>query len=132
MSGRARIRRPFRESIIEAIELSTRALQAIEDRKGIDPIVLNVKGISSITDMLVIVTGSSPPHLKALGDSIEHALKEGGQRCFHRSGSPDSGWVILDYVDVVVHLLTPEARGYYALEKLWGDAEPWQPPIAEG
>jgi ribosome-associated protein len=102
-------------------------LEAIDDRKGIDPVVLNVKGISCITDLLVIATGSSPPHLKALGDEIEHALKQGGERCHHRSGSPESGWIVLDYVDMVVHLLSPEARAYYALEKLWGDAETWRP-----
>lgn len=89
--------------------------------------VLDVRGISTITDMIVVVTGTSPPHLRALLDEIDQALKLGGQRSYHRSGTADSGWMVLDYVDVVVHIMSPEARTYYDLERLWSDGRTWEP-----
>ncbi len=96
---------------------------AIEDRKGMNPVVMNVHGISSVTDYYVIASGNSAPHLNALEEEIETSLKREGAKLYRRSGTPASGWMVVDYVDVVVHLFTEEAREYYALEKLWADAE---------
>jgi ribosome-associated protein len=98
------------------------AWTAIEDKKGLDPVVLDVRELSSVTDYFLMVTGSSAPHVKALAESVERALKETGVRCYRKSGTADSGWIVLDYVDTVVHIVNPETRAFYGLESLWSDA----------
>ncbi|MBO7684516.1 MAG: ribosome silencing factor [Kiritimatiellae bacterium] len=83
----------------------------LEDAKAADVRTYDVRGKSGFTDFFVVATGAAAPHLKALARALPRA---------HRvSGEPESGWVVADYVDVVVHLFSAEARAYYALEKLW-------------
>jgi ribosome-associated protein len=96
------------------------ARQAIEDKKAANIAVYNVSKISEITDYYLVASGMSPPHLKALASEVQHVLKEKGLYCYRRAGDTDSGWMVLDYVDVVVHVFMPEMRQYYALEELWG------------
>ena len=86
--------------------------KALEDAKAVDVKVYDVRGKSSFADFFVVATGAAAPHLKAL----VKALPKGAYRV---SGDPESGWIVADYVDVVVHVFSPEARAYYALEKLW-------------
>lgn len=95
---------------------------AAEDKKGQHPVVLDVRGLSGVTDFYVIVSGGSPPHLKALAAEIAHRMKAAGLAKYRASGSPESGWMVVDLLGVVVHLFTAEAREYYALEDLWRDA----------
>ena len=111
------------EALIETAELVSRIREALDERKAIDPVVLDVRGISSVTDYYVIASGSSPPHLKALSEAVEIPLKKTGTSVYRRSGTPESGWVAIDYFDAVIHILSPQARAYYALERLWGDAK---------
>ncbi len=108
---------------IETEELIQLLGQAVDEKKAVDPVVLDVRGVSSITDYFVVSTGTSPPHLKALSEGVEIPLKHAGVKVYHRSGTPESGWIILDFVDVVVHLFSAELREYYALEKLWSDGK---------
>jgi ribosome-associated protein len=84
--------------------------------------VLDLQGISGITDYFVICCGQSTTQLQAIADAIEASLKAEGVRVAHREGRPESGWMLLDYGDVVVHVFLPETREFYALERLWGDA----------
>ncbi len=114
---------PQEDEQIESQDIVRHVRAAIEDRKGMNPVVMNVHGISSVTDYYVIASGNSAPHLNALEEEIETSLKREGAKLYRRSGTPASGWMVVDYVDVVVHLFTEEAREYYALEKLWADAE---------
>lgn len=84
---------------------------------------MDVDKISSITDYFVIASGTSAPHLKALGSEVERMLKkEEDIHCAHRSGTFESHWIVLDYFSVVVHLFLPEVREFYSLERLWSDA----------
>lgn len=85
--------------------------------------MLDVTGLSPVTDYYVIVTGNSSPHLKALLAEVEKALREHGVRCFRSAGTPESGWIVADYLDFVVHVFTAELRDYYQLERLWNDAK---------
>ncbi len=71
----------------------------------------------------MLATGNSPPHLKALTGAVMRALKDAGMHCYRQAGDPESGWMALDYVDVVVHVLSREARAYYAFETLWESAK---------
>lgn len=85
--------------------------------------VLDLRGISSLTDFMVICSGTSMPHLKAILRDVETHVKEWtGTRPAHSEGKADSRWVVLDYVDVMVHIMHQELRDHYALEELWGDA----------
>jgi len=85
---------------------------ALASAKGADIRVYDVRGKSALADFFVVATGSAAPHLKALVKALP-------KQAFRLSGDPESGWIVADYVDVVVHVFSPEARAYYALEKLW-------------
>lgn len=94
-------------------------VKALEDRKGSDVRVYDVRGENSLTDFFVVATGAAAPHLKALVAETQAVMKANGIASHRTSGDPDSGWIVVDYIDVVVHVFSPEARAYYALEKLW-------------
>ncbi len=85
---------------------------ALKDAKGVDVKAYDVRKISGLTDYCVVATGAAAPHLKALVKALP-------KKAYRVSGDPESGWIVADYIDVVVHVFSPEARAYYALEKLW-------------
>ncbi len=85
-------------------------------------VVLDVRKLSTVTDYYLIATGNNSPHLKALGTDMDKALDAEGAHRFRRSGTPESGWMVSDYLDVVVHIFNREQRARYALEQLWNDA----------
>ena len=87
-------------------------VKALEDAKGTDVKVYDVRGKSGLTACFVVATGAAAPHLKALVKALP-------KKAYRVSGDPESGWIVADYIDVVVHVFSPEARAYYALEKLW-------------
>ena len=84
--------------------------------------MLDVRKTSSITDFHILATGTSSPHLRALANELRARLKDLGVPGYRSTGTPDSGWVVSDCVDVIVHLFSPEARAYYDLDELWKDA----------
>ncbi len=86
-------------------------------------VLLDVRGLSSVTDYYLIATGQNTPQLKAMAVELEKALEVAGASRYRKSGKPDSGWIVDDYVDIVVHLFSDEMRKYYDLEKLWNDAK---------
>lgn len=91
-------------------------------KKGFDVKILKLKNISSICDYFVIVSGDVDVHVNAISDAIEEGLLEYDIKPWHREGVRGGKWVLLDYVDVVVHIFQKSVREFYALEKLWGDA----------
>jgi len=84
--------------------------------------ILDLRGLTDITDFFVICSGSSDLHIKAIADAIVEGAKKLGVKVWHIEGYQALSWVLLDYITVVVHIFRPEAREKYALEKLWGDA----------
>ena len=84
--------------------------------------MLDVQGLSSVTDYFLVCSGRSTTHLQTITDAIRDDLKEAGVRPLHAEGVPESGWVLLDYGDVLMHVFLEDTRIYYALERLWGDA----------
>jgi len=96
--------------------------RALDDRKAEDLVVLDVRAQSSITDYLVIATGTSGPHLRALRSEIDRLIKETGTRIVGVDAGEGSGWSVVDAFDIMVHVLTRENRVRYRLETLWGDA----------
>jgi ribosome-associated protein len=85
--------------------------------------VLDVRSKTDIADYFIIVSGYSTAHIKALAGEVEHTLKQHGIPCYRISGTPASGWIILDYIDVVLHIFSLQAREYYSLEELWEDSK---------
>ncbi len=105
--------------VMTAEQQADKIAKALEDRKGEDVKVYDVRGRSSLADFFVVATGTAAPHLKALVAESQSAMKAEGVASYRTSGDPESGWIVVDYVDVVVHVFSPEARAYYALEKIW-------------
>ena len=91
-------------------------------KKGYDIKILEIKNVSSIADYFIICSADSDRQVKAIADEVEDKLREIGIKCIHREGYESLTWVILDYFDVMVHVFKAEARTFYNLEKLWGDA----------
>ena len=96
---------------------------ALDAKKADDIRIFDVRGISSVTDFMVVATGTSAPHLKALIAETQNRMRELGVAKYRTSGDPDSGWMVIDYVSAVVHVFSAEARAYYGIEKLWATAK---------
>jgi len=95
-----------------------------DDKKAENIVILDVRGISMVADFLVICDGSSLPHLRAIRNEVSDRLREDHKmKPYASHGAPDSGWMLLDFGDVVVHIFHAEKRAFYALEDLWSDAE---------
>lgn len=95
---------------------------ALADRKAIDPMVLDLRGLTAATDYFVIVSGTSDAHVRGMAEHLMTALAPRGIAPHHVEGLTQGRWVLLDYVDFVVHIFHPELREFYQLERLWGDA----------
>jgi ribosome-associated protein len=93
------------------------------DKKATDVKILDLRKLSPICDFFVICSASVEVHAKAIADSIIENLEKKGIRAWHHEGYQASRWILLDYVDVVVHIFLNEVRDFYELEKLWGDAK---------
>ena len=114
---------------IKALEIAKLAAQALDSKLGKDILVRDLREISEVTDYCVIVSGTSPPHLKALFNEVQHELKDAGEPCYRKAGNPDCGWLLLDYIEVVIHIFLEETRSYYAIEELWAQAPQIEVPL---
>ena len=103
-------------------------IEALADRKAVDPVVLDLRGLCAATDYFVIVSGTSDAHVRGMADHLVAALAPAGVEPHHVEGLAQGRWVLLDYFDFVVHVFHPELRDFYQLERLWGDA----PVVAAG
>jgi ribosome-associated protein len=106
-------------SSLELVKLCCRAL---DDKKAVDLRVLDVSEQSSITDYLVIATGTSEPHLRALRVELEKVIDASHTRIVGMESVQESGWIVIDAFDVMIHVFAPDARAKYGLENLWKDA----------
>ena len=107
----------------ESIDLARRCVWAAQEKKALDPIILDLRSISTITDFLVICSAQSEPQIKAIANGVELALKESHERHpLAVDGFPTSQWIVIDYGDVMFHIFHEQKRGVYALEDLWSDA----------
>ena len=92
---------------------------AIDDRKGKKIEVIDTSNMTTIADYFIIASGTSTTHLRGMADAVEEKLLEQGVRCSHIEGYDTATWILLDYLDVVVHLFLQEEREYYSIERLW-------------
>ncbi|MEL1133961.1 ribosome silencing factor [Desulfitobacterium sp. THU1] len=95
----------------------------VEEKKGRDAILLDLKGISMVTDYFLIVTGNSTTQVKAITDNLTDKLPELGVTVLRVEGLQEAKWVLVDCGDLVIHIMTPDQREFYNLERLWGDAK---------
>ena len=100
------------------------AAKAISSKKGLDIQVIEIGDISVLADYMVIATGTSSTHVKALADEVEYKLDEAGMSVSHIEGYRSNSWILLDYVDVIVNVFSDEAREFYDLDRLWQDGRP--------
>jgi ribosome-associated protein len=113
---------------VAASDLPTTVHRAAElalELKAQDVVVLDLRGISSATDFFVLASGTSDVQVRAVAEHITEELKKDGSRPDHVEGLRGGRWVLLDYIDFVVHVFHPQAREFYQLETLWGDAPRW-------
>jgi ribosome-associated protein len=104
------------------LTIAKRARKILEDKHGQDCLIVDVREVSTVADYFLVVSGSNRPHIKAMYEEVRHVLSEGGVSCYRKTGDPESGWLVLDYVDVIIHILLDESRQYYAFEDLWATA----------
>jgi ribosome-associated protein len=103
-------------------ELAVAAARAAADKQAEDIVILDVHDLIVITDLFVVCTGTTDRQVKTIVEEVEKALKAMGRKPVRREGEHESRWVLLDYVDVVVHVFAEEERDFYDLERLWRDA----------
>jgi ribosome-associated protein len=115
----------------DAAALAERIARVAAEKKATDLRVLDLRGIVSYTDFFVICSGNTERQAKAIHDAIYYELKHGDDGLLpNRSeGQREARWILLDYLDCVVHIFTPEARDYYRLEQLWGEAPALDSPV---
>ena len=99
-----------------------RAARAALDKRAGDLVVLDVQRLSGVTDYFLICSGKSTTHQETITEAIRAELRGEGVNVLHAEGVAESGWVLLDYGDVLMHVFLEDTRAYYALERLWGDA----------
>lgn len=109
--------------ILTAEQLKELVLTALEDLKAQDVQVMDVRNMTSVTDIMVIASGTSDRHIKALADAVVEAAKQQGVQPLGVEGEQSREWVLVDLGDVVVHMMHPQTRAFYNLEKLWSVGE---------
>ena len=104
-------------------EIAIAVTKALDEKKGMDIKLLKIDRVSSLADYFLICTGTSNTHVKTLCDYAEYTLEQLGETMLGREGHRGNSWELLDYGTIVIHVFTTEAREFYALERLWADAE---------
>jgi ribosome-associated protein len=107
---------------LNSTELAHKISDVIFTKKGFNVLVIDLRKLVTFTDYFVVCSADSDTQVKAIADQVDKALSDEGMKCWHREGLKALSWVLLDYVDVVVHIFRKDAREFYNLEKLWGDA----------
>lgn len=110
--------------MLEAIEVAHKAVEAASDKKALDIVLLDTRGVCSFADYFVICSGDSGKQIEAIRDEVGHTLKKEGILPHHYEGTVDSGWLLLDFSDVIVHIFAPVEREHYQLDRLWSQAIP--------
>ncbi|HIP42511.1 MAG TPA: ribosome silencing factor [Aquifex aeolicus] len=95
----------------------------LENKKAEDIVILDVSNLTNLADYFVIATANSPTHARALADYLEEELEKEGYTIDHVEGKEYGNWILIDLIDTIVHIFTPETREYYGLEWIWADAQ---------
>lgn len=117
--------------LVESAHGARLAALSADDKKGKDVKILDIRSISTVADYFVICSGTSTTHTRAIADNVEEKLAGMGLKLHHMEGYENGRWILLDFVDVVVHVFHGDERGFYNLERLWGDAREVAMPRSE-
>ena len=109
---------------LKAVDKARAAVEAASEKQASDIVLLDLRDACDFTDCFVICTAESVPQIEAIVEDVERALKDIGAPLHHREGASDSGWVLLDFNDVVVHVFAPVEREYYQLDRVWSAGKP--------
>lgn len=111
--------------LLSSEQLSEVVVMGMQEMKAEDIVLMDLRNVkNAVADFFIICSGNSDTHIDAIAESVDHEVnKTDGQNPWHREGQNNKIWVLLDYVDVVVHVFNQENREFYALESLWGDAK---------
>lgn len=112
----------LKEVTLDALKLAHTLVAALEDKKGEDILLLDLRGVAPFTDFFLFCTGTSDRMLDALAHTVEEVAAEHGYRG-RIEGTARSGWILVDFGDLIVHLFAPDVRDYYRLEELWGEGK---------
>ncbi len=113
---------PRPQAALAAPVLLRLAAEAAASKKATDMVGLDLRSLECVADYFLICSGASEPQVKAIAEAVEDQLRERGARVWHVEGGAGRRWVLLDFVDFVVHVFHEQTREYYLLERLWGDA----------
>ena len=108
----------------DPINIAQRAVEIASDMQATNIVLLDIKDIASFADYFVVLSADNMRQINALVDDINLQLKKEGIHIGHKEGTPESGWVLLDYGNVLIHIFSPVEREYYRLEELWNEATP--------
>ena len=109
---------------LEPADLAREVVDLLADRQAEDVVLLDLRKVAPFADYFVIATATNPRHMRALVETLSKELRQETRGSGHQEGDADSGWVLIDYGAVIVHLFSPELRDHYALEELWRAATP--------
>jgi ribosome-associated protein len=111
---------------------ATRAAQICQEYRANDVVLLDLRGVSDMTDFFIVASGTSDTHVRSIGEHLVEDMRKEGVPAHHVEGLPQGRWVLLDFVDFVVHVFHPTLRSFYQLERLWGDAAVLPVPAVAG
>ncbi|MGN0457176.1 MAG: ribosome silencing factor [Acutalibacteraceae bacterium] len=106
---------------LTSLETAKIAVKALDGKKGQDIKLIKIDAVSTLADYMVIAAGTNSTQIKAMAEEVEYKLDEAGVSVSHIEGHRNDSWILLDYVDVIVHVFSEEAREFYDLERLWQD-----------
>ena len=109
--------------LLDTAQLAKAAVDVASDKKASDVLLLDIQDVTVIADYFVICSGNNSRQIQAIADTIDEELGKQGAALLHREGSADTGWVLLDFGGVIVHIFAPQEREYYRLERLWSGAK---------
>lgn len=104
--------------------MARRAVEAASEKQAVDILLLDTRGVCSFADYFVLCSGESDRQIEAIRREIDDALSKEGKHSHRMEGTPDSGWLLMDFGDVVVHIFAPTEREFYRLESVWSQATP--------
>lgn len=108
---------------LDIARLARAAVDIASDKKAFDILLLDIRDVTTIADYFVICSGSNPRQVQAIAEAIDEELGKYGAQLLNREGIADSGWVLLDFGDIIVHVFGLKEREYYQIERLWGEAK---------
>lgn len=109
--------------LLDPGQLARAAVDAASDKKAADVLLLDIREVTTFADYFVICSGNNRRQIQAIAEAIDEQLSSQGAILLHREGDADTGWILLDFADVVIHILGPKEREYYDLERLWSGAK---------